>query len=739
VTTALYVGGEKVPLGAYSVLTDTGELITNWKMLDGDTTVRVVPIGMEKHWRYFPACSWTATTSQERARGAKGRKRGDDGPLGWDGTNPIAVALTRATNNNTASRAAILQAVATTTLSDRDLKAVALSKDATLRLAALPQVSFTQLDMARLSRSTQPHLRIIAAAGLRDVKARAVLLNDSNPLVRGALARNDWMTRAELEQLEHDEHVRLDLAANPNTRTEFLTIGVFEGGLFAQIALRNPRMSDMAVMLISNGSLLAGHAAGNPGIDVAAAIKAAATNTDVTRSLARNIPALTRMPSADAVALIEMLTEIGDRQGIETVTRNAVLDPLDQARLAANPLTSHVTLVGLAGNDSISSDIAELVLATADVMHPWDHTNALVALAGNESVPSKVLNAMDFKNPMVANQLKTNESASGHTRQRAIEQVRRLRRLHQQLVTDSLTRNSAGVSRDNETREVPVLHSPVLRPMAVVVSTPETIGARITVQRDSRLAAWGGEVVEVDVRTSGPAIWTEVVLRVDERRARRVDDANALSDPIGLVAHDGHDEHFSLLEPLTTRTNDDTWNEHASNAPTELTESATARVTRHTRRMLNTKTLMNAAMVAVPAPLKTAMKATKHAANATAVMAGEPRGADRVAVIRADLAAAPARLQMLHAETTRDDAVKAGQHHVRLLQASGVLGEHEAAAVIDELENIGRHAARAVDRRHWAWQAREKLRFTAGQRSVIQQILNGDTPDTWTAASSDAP
>ena len=156
-------------------------------------------------------------------------------------------------------------------------------------------------------------------------------------------------------------------------------------------------------------------------------------------------------------------------------------------------------------------------------------------------------------------------------------------------------------------------------------------------------------------------------------------------------------------------------------------------IARHVRRIATPKALLNAAMTGVPTPLKTAAKTTKQVANLQASMAGDPRGADRVAIVRADLAASQARITMLAAETTRADAIKAGQHHARVLQAAGVLTEHETATVIGELELLGRAATAAGDRRHWAWQMRERLRFTAGQRGVIAQILNDDGigPDAW--------
>lgn len=738
VTAALYVGGEKVPLDSCSVLLETDEgvrEITNWKQLDEDTvSVRVVPKGLEKHWKHFGASTWVGETSAVLGKGRHGRKRGEKGPRGWDGRNATAVAMTRAQNGSTASRSALLAAIGTGCMDKKDLQALALSRQASLRLAALPQAEFSQEQLGHLSRSSEPHLRMIAAAGLRDVKARKRLMTDTDPLVRGALCRNEWMTEAELEELANDEALALDIAGNINTPQHILAGSVVGDELSAQIAIRHHRMSSMANAALTKKSVLAGHAAANPGVDLAVAMASAMKNEDVARGLSTNIPALMRMSSQDATTLIRRLAEAGSIDGVVRVARYTTLSDEAQQVLLSDPGVAQAVMIGLAGNESITPDSAELVLDATSVMIQTDQLATLAALAGNESAPSKVLNAIDVDEyATVAARLKDNDSASGTTRDRARAKVQRVRKLHQGLVRESLVKQSAVLHAPEDERIVPQLMSSAKAPMAVVMVTPETIGSRIAVRKDSQLAAWGGEVLEARVETSGAAVWSTLILRVNERKAKTAQGANAMLDPIGVTYHDGVQDRFALLEPLATTTGN-SWSEDAGGAVLEDTEGAKALVKRQVRKLATPATLTTAAMTVLPSALKPVVKGTKAAATINKMITGDPRGADRVTAVMTDLTAGPARMTLESASVSREEAVTAGQQYARLLQSSGAISEQEAAGVIAALETVGHMAKLVKDRRDPAWQARERMRFVNGQRAVIQELLNGEESwqDDWT-------
>lgn len=738
VTAALYVGGEKVPLDSCSVLleTENGAVeITSWKQLDETVVpVRVVPKGLEKHWRHFPGSTWTGETSSVLAKGRHGRKRGENGPKGWDGQNAAAVAVTRTHSGKTSSRSALLAAVATGCMHKNDLQTLALSRNASLRLAALPQAEFSQEQLGHLARSSETHLRMIAAAGLRDAKARKRLLRDPEELVRGALCRNEWMTQEELTLLQQDATLVLDVAGNPNTPTPVLLTNVLAGEMAAQIAIRNHRMSMFADAAIAGGTVLSGHAAGNPGIDVTAALRAAEKSDAVALGLASNVPALGRMSSQDACMLLRRVAEMGSIDGAVRVARHAVLNPEHQAELLAEPSIAPAVMLGLAGSDAVTPESAELILDAVSTMASIDQQATLAALAGNESVPSRVLNAIDPDEfASVAVRLKDNDTASGTTRDRARAKVRRVRTLHQGLVRESLSKQSAVQHVVDEERVVPQLFSSAKAPMAIVALTPEKVGSRISVRKESQLAAWGGEVLEARVETSGPAVWSTLVLRVNERRARNAQGVNALLDPIGVTYHDGRQDRFTLLEPLGTATGAG-WVEGPVTQTTEETENAKALMKRQARKIFTPGALMTAAMALVPDALKPAVKGAKTAATMNKIMTGEPRGADRVAVVMADLSAGPARVALESATVSREEAVTAGQQHAMMLQASGFMTEQEAAGVIAALDSVGRIASLAQDRRHPVWQTRERLRFPGGQRAVIQELLNGEEPwlDDWT-------
>lgn len=727
---SLYVGGEKVSLKAFTVLAEIdGSLVDvqSWKALpEEEALVRVVPIGLSHTWRSFPTASFTALASQTTSKGSKGRKRSGTGPNGWDGKNPIAVALVRAHSRTGATRAALLEALSTGVMDEKDLQAVALVKDPGLRLSALGQVALTQVQLRKLARSSEPHLRAVAAATLRDVKAREVLMTDPDPMVRGALVRNVWMTKAELRVMESDAAVALDLAGNMNARAEFLTLRMLEGGLFAQIAVMNPQMREYASALLSSGSVLAPYAACNPGVDVARAMYAAESNIAVAKGLARNVPALSRMSSSDALKLISALRRAGDLSGVISVTHHVTLSAEHQNELMLDTVLRDAALVGLAGNVAIEPEIAEMVLIEASVMYEPDQRAALVALAGNESVPSEVLNAMTVDDAMVAFALKDNEQASSSARKHALAKVRRVRRLGQAAITESLLQNSTRAATETAPRVVPALYSDVLRPLAVVLTSEENVGARIEMPKDSGVSAWGGEVLEVRIETSGRAVWSSLVLRVNERRARAAAGVNALLDPVGVMIQTPDGERFALLEPLGSRTGADAPEVEAT--VTAEVETFGGMLVRQVKRMATPKLFERAAMMALPAPVPTAVKGAKQVAQLSSALSGEARGADRVAMIPLDLSDGTNRLVLQAAGVERRDAVKAAMNHARVLMAAGVMSEHECAAVLETLEELQLTASSVTDRHHWAWQAREKLRFTAGQRQVIQDILNGDGP-----------
>ncbi len=738
VTAALYVGGEKVPLDSCSVLLETQDgvrEISSWKQLDEHAvTVRVVPKGLEKHWKHFGASTWVGQTSAVLGKGRNGRKRDTNGPRGWDGENAVAVAMTRAQNGTTASRSALLAAISTGCMDKKDLQALALSRQASLRLAALPQAEFTQEQLGYLARCSEPHLRIIAAAGLRDVKARKRLLSDPDALVRGALCRNEWMTEAELTALQGDDVLALDIAGNLNAPATILMASVLGGEMASQIAIRHHRMAVMANAAIATQTVLAGHAAANPGVDMKIAIAAAMTSEDVARGLASNAPALMRMSSADATALVRRMADLGSIDGVVRVARYTTLSAVDQAALVAEPGIAHAVMIGLAGNDAISPEIAELVLDASSVMIQADQHAALVALAGNESVPSFVLNAIDpDEYATVAARLKDNDSASGSSRDKARAKVQRVRKLHQGLIRESLVKQSAVLHTPDDERIVPQLMSSAKAPMAIVMVTPETIGSRIAVRKDSQLAAWGGEVLEARVETSGTAVWSTLTLRVNERKAKQAQGTNALLDPIGVTYHDGVQDRFALLEPLATTTGN-SWTEDGGESVTEDVEGTKALVKRQARKIATPSALRTTAMALLPGSLKPAVQGTKAAATMNKIVSGEPRGADRVTAVMADLTAGPARMTLESASVSREEAVTAGQQYARLLQTSGVISEQEAGSVMAALDSIGRLAKLVKDRRHPVWQARERMRFLNGQRAVIQELLNGEESwlDDWT-------
>ena len=727
---SLYVGGEKVSLKAFTVLAEVDGAVVDvqsWKALSEDESlVRVVPIGLAHTWRSFPTASFTVLASQSTAKGSKGRKRSSTGPNGWDGKNPIAVALVRAHSRTGATRAALLEALATGVMDERDLQAVALVKDPGLRLAALGQAALTQVQLRKLAKSREPHLRAVAAATLRDVKAREVLMSDPDPMVRGALVRNVWMTKAELRIMEKDPAVALDLAGNMNARAEFLTLRMLEGGLFAQIAVMNPQMREYASALLSSGSVLTPYAACNPGVDVARAMYAAETHVAVAKGLARNVPALSRMSSGDAMRLIAVLRQAGDLSGVMSVARNVTMSAEHQNDLMDDTVLRDAALVGLAGNVAIEPEIAEMVLVDAPVMYEPDQRAALVALAGNESAPSEVLNAIAVDDAMVAFALKDNEQASSSARKHALAKVRRVRRLAQASISESLLQNSSRMVVEAAPRVVPALYSDVVRPLAVVLASDENVGARIEMPKDSGVSAWGGEVLEVRIETSGRAVWSSLVLRVNERKARAAAGVNALLDPVGVLIQTPDGERFTLLEPLGSSTGADAPEAEAS--VTSEVETFGGMLVRQVKRMVTPKMFERAAMMALPAPVPTAVKGAKQAAQLSSALSGEARGADRVATIQVDLSDGTNRLVLQAAGVERRDAVKAAMNHARVLMAAGVMAEHECTAVLETFEQLQLTASAVTDRRHWAWQAREKLRFTAGQRQVIQDILNGDGP-----------
>jgi hypothetical protein len=266
--------------------------------------------------------------------------------------------------------------------------------------------------------------------------------------------------------------------------------------------------------------------------------------------------------------------------------------------------------------------------------------------------------------------------------------------------------------------------------LAEVLPNQDNVETRIAVHPAAGIAAWGGEVVEIhlDARSGGgqrPTVWSQVVLRVDERRAAKALGANMNVDAVGLLVKGRDGSHFTLLEPNSANVG-----QEAGIDTVELADVETSKqmLRRQMSRLKTAQTLSAVVGAVLPGELKTLAKGAKKAAQVTAAISGEVRGADRQAWVPMDVSLGDSRLVMLAPTHSREEAVRAAQQHARALVGAKAISELECSAVIESLERLDRVADLVNARGHWAWQLRERLRFVPGQRDVIQQIVNGDVP-----------
>lgn len=738
VDTSMYVAGEKVPLLQYAVLVRDGKKwssVGHWRELPDDVTeVVIVPVGAGEKWREFPESVWRGSTSRSMSKGRRGRSAG----RGWEEKDTIAVLVMRAHGEHARvpgagpARDVLLASFATGLVREEVARACVVSPDAQIRTAALGEVVLRVGQVAALASSPTPVLRAVGARLTTDEDTLMRLLDDPETAVQRAALANRMTPVAVLEAFARSGAFAYDVALHPNTPEHILGACVRSGELASRAAIAHPRMAEFARYALTLGMPNEVFAAANPGVDAKVALWRAREHQGVASSLGRNAAAVSRLSEAEVVELVGVLQQSGDRVGVTNVCRAAVLSEEAQIALLQDSSLGEVAGVGLAGNMALADAAAELLLVTSDVFEPEARSLAMQQMAGNSAVRSRYLARVPLEDPRVARALMENPSASGSTQERAREMWSRSMKKHDARVRKAMQKRG--------TRPTPaekmVAISPTLMPalekrLAVVALRDEALEGRIAMHPSWGVQRWGAEVFEVRTEyypdgEGGAVAQTQIVMRVNEKKMATVAGANPRVDPLGVCIVQNGVEHFTMLEPLGKETGEE------ATLDAELAgevEEVRAALKRHMKKV-DWRGAAMSGLKRVPggAELVTLNKAAKKLAQVEQSVLGTPRGADRVAVAWVDASDGTATMRVLAAEFSRHEAVEETKNYVRDLERAGELTAAQGTEVLERLENLEFVASLADDRRSWAWAAREKMRFRAGQRDVVERLLSGDVP-----------
>lgn len=738
VDTSLYVAGEKVPLLQYAVLVRDGKKWTSvdhWRELpDEATEVVIVPVGAGEKWREFPEAVWRGSTSRTLSKGRKGRSAG----RGWADADSTAVLVMRAHGEHARvpgsgpARDVLLASFATGLVREDVARACVVSPDAQIRTAALGEVVLRVGQVAALASSPTPVLRAVGARLTTDENTLMRLLDDSETLVQRAALANRMTPAEVLEAFAKSSAFAYDVALHPNTPEHVLGACVRSGELASRAAIAHPRMAEFARYALTLGMPNEVFAASNPEVDAKVALWRAREHQGVASSLGRNALAVSRLNEVEVLELVGMLQRAGDRVGVTSVCRAAVLSEEAQVALLQDGSLGEVAGVGLAGNPSLTDAAAELLLVTSDVFEPEARSLAMQRMASNRSVHSRYLARVPLEDPVVARALLENATASGSTQERAREMWSRSMKQHEVRVRKAMQKRG---TRPTPAEKV-VSISPTLLPalekrLAVVALRDEALEGRIAMHPSWGVQRWGAEVFEVRTEyypdgEGGAVAQTQIVMRVNEKKMAATAGANPRVDPLGVcITHDGV-EYFTMLEPLGRETGEEaTLGAELAGDVEEVRDA----LKRHMKKVDWRGAAMSGLKHVPGGPELLALnKAAKKLAQVEQSMLGTPRGADRVAVAWVDASDGTATMRVLAAEFARHEAVEETKNFVRDLERAGELTTAQSVEVRERLENLEFVASLADDRRSWAWAAREKMRFRAGQRDVVERLLSGDVP-----------
>jgi hypothetical protein len=738
VDTSLYVAGEKVPLMQYDVLVQDGKkwlAVEHWRELPEDVTdVVIVPVGAGLKWREFPEAVWRGSTSRTLSKGRRGRSAG----RGWEDSDTTAVLVMRAHGEHARvpgagpARDVLIASFATGLVREDVARACVVSTDAQIRTAALGEVVLRVGQVAALASSPTPVLRAVGARLTTDEQMLQRLLDDPETIVQRAALSNRLTPAGVIEAFAKSSAFAYDAALHPNAPEHVLGACVRSGELASRAAIAHPRMAELARYALTLGMPNEVFAAANPAVDAGVALWRAREHQGVASSLGRNAAAVSRLGEVEVLELVGLLQRAGDRVGVTNVCRTAQLSEEAQVAFLENSALGEVAGVGLAGNTSLTGAAAELLLVTSDVFEPEARSLAMQRFAANGSVHSRYLARVPLEDPRVARALMANSSASGSTQERAREMWSRAMKQNETRVRKAMQRRGTRPMLLEKSFSIsPALMPAVEKRLAVVALRDEALEGRISMHPSWGVQQWGAEVFEVRTEhypdgEGGAVAQTQIVMRVNEKKMATAAGANPRVDPLGVcIAHDGV-EYFTMLEPLGKETGEEALLEAELAGDVEEVRAA---LKRHMKKV-DWRGAAMSGLKHVPggSELMTLNKAAKKLAQVEQAALGTPRGADRVATAWVDTSDGTATMRVLAAEFARHDAVAETKNYVRDLERAGELSAAQSSEVRERLENLEFVASLAEDRRSWAWSAREKMRFRAGQRDVIERLLAGDVP-----------
>lgn len=730
---AIYVAGEKVPLQKYAILRFTGTewvRVLHWREMPEDAeTVLVLPEGTAHDPDMFRHASWSAKGDKRTAKGSRGRS----GAHTWDDAFLLAVTVTRAHGISVAAPGAaaardlVIDLLESGAASEDLARACIASSDPLMSKLALASVVLSRDQLRSLALSHDEVLRSRAARYTKESSLLSRLLRDENLVVRQTAARNPHLSASALARASRDATLTYEIASNPST-TEEVALDIIElGGIEARAAITNPNVAARANRALKVGSHLDVFAARNPALDTAVALLRSKESPAVAAALASNSSAVGRLSQDQALDLVNILLANRSFESIADVCRYARFTPEVQMQL----LTRHFgdqAMLGLAGSAHLDRDAAEMILDSSALVPEGVRSTIQTLLAENARTPVRVLSALEMSHPSVARSLSRNDRVSSTIRATARQAVLSYEASANERLQEVLSNPGAPQAREWRTLADPLASRARVRPVAALALSDDALERSMAVPPEWGLHAWGGKRLEIEASLkwyeSTAYHSTRVVLRVDERQAKKTSGTNITVDPLGVVVEQDGESYFALLTPV--RSSDPiapTLVKTAVEADELETPGLFAAMGEAASR-IDKRTIATRAVAKLPIVGHHVGK-VRLAAQLHKTLSGAVDGLDRVAHLPVD-ASRGGLFRVLEPENRLEEAFQETFAFVSALHTADRITAQERDAVTIALSKIEEKANSTAGDHALAIQYRDMLRFRVGQVHVVERLLQED-------------